>query len=638
MSVESPTWIERNQQQLGVALAAILARLDAYATADAPLGDEPALVLDVPSLDAIGALFNLSEFERGLVLLAGAVELSSSVALACSLAHGDARRPHATFGLALATLPGAFWSAISPDAPLRRWRLVHVENGGSLTQAAVRLDERILHLLAGVDGPDAALAPFVTVVPTTGAPLPRSQQAIADTVVATWRAANAGTSRARSAHLYGAERDHLRAVSDGIAAAIGAATTLVVDPVALPPPGPELETVVAAMERECLLTGSLLVVEPVPSIVGDDLHSWFVRSLLERPPLTIIVASRERVVHDGRVVALAVPHPTLAERRGQWRDAVGAGDRSSDRVAAGFTLSPRAIQAVAEESRARPATTLWTICRERVRTDVGGSARVIVPAAGWDGLVLPEESARQLLDIVEEAAHRAVVHDQWGFARPGARGGGTTALFCGPSGTGKTMAAEVIAKALEVDLYHVDLSQVVNKYIGETEKNLARVFDAGERGGAVLLFDEADALFGKRTEVKDSHDRYANIEVSYLLQRMEAYRGVALLTTNLRANLDPAFVRRLRFIVPFPHPDEERRRTIWEQIFPPGVPTEGIDFAGLARLDVTGGTIKNIALSAAYRAAADAGAVTMAHLRHAAEGEYRKLDRPITETELKGWR
>ncbi len=199
------------------------------------------------------------------------------------------------------------------------------------------------------------------------------------------------------------------------------------------------------------------------------------------------------------------------------------------------------------------------------------------------------------------------------------------------------MAAEVLANELRLDLYRIDLSSVVSKYIGETEKNLRRVFDAAEAGGAVLLFDEADALFGKRSEVKDSHDRYANIEVSYLLQRMEAYRGLAILTTNMKDALDHAFLRRIRFVVQFPFPDAGQRAEIWRRIFPASTPTEGLDLDQLARLNVAGGNIRNIALHAAFLAADAGEPVRMTHLLRAAQGEYTKLEKPLTETEIRGW-
>jgi SpoVK/Ycf46/Vps4 family AAA+-type ATPase len=265
-------------------------------------------------------------------------------------------------------------------------------------------------------------------------------------------------------------------------------------------------------------------------------------------------------------------------------------------------------------------------------------AQRIEPAATWEDLVLPEPQKKALTEIVANVRQRAKVYDGWGFATKGSRGLGISALFAGASGTGKTMAAEVLAGQLELDLYRIDLSSVVSKYIGETEKNLRRVFDAAEEGGAVLLFDEADALFGKRSEVKDSHDRYANIEVSYLLQRMETYRGLAILTTNMKGELDTAFLRRLRFVVQFPFPDAAQRARIWERIFPADTPTEGLDTAKLAKLNVAGGNIRNIALQAAFLAADEGMPVRMVHLLHAAYTEYTKLEKPLTEAEIGGWR
>jgi SpoVK/Ycf46/Vps4 family AAA+-type ATPase len=229
------------------------------------------------------------------------------------------------------------------------------------------------------------------------------------------------------------------------------------------------------------------------------------------------------------------------------------------------------------------------------------------------------------------------VYDEWGFRQKMNRGLGISALFAGASGTGKTMAAEVIANDLRLNLYRIDLSAVVSKYIGETEKNLRQLFDAAEDGGAILFFDEADALFGKRSEIKDSHDRYANIEINYLLQRMEAYRGLAVLATNMKSALDQAFLRRLRFIVNFPFPGAEDRKRIWRKVFPAETPIERLDYDRLARLNLTGGSIHNIALNAAFLAAQAGGAVTMPLVLAAARTEFRKLERPINEADLR-WR
>jgi SpoVK/Ycf46/Vps4 family AAA+-type ATPase len=229
------------------------------------------------------------------------------------------------------------------------------------------------------------------------------------------------------------------------------------------------------------------------------------------------------------------------------------------------------------------------------------------------------------------------VNGEWGFAARYTRGLGLSALFAGPSGTGKTMAAGVLGRELDRDLYQIDLATVVSKYIGETEKHLRKIFDTAERSGAILLFDEADALFGKRSQVKDSHDRYANLEISYLLQRMESYRGIAILTTNMQNALDPAFQRRLRFVVQFPFPDAPSRESIWRRVFPASAPIAELDYERLAQLNVTGGSIRNIALLSAFLAA-DAGTpIAMSHILEAARTEYAKLDKPLAAAETRGW-
>jgi SpoVK/Ycf46/Vps4 family AAA+-type ATPase len=259
------------------------------------------------------------------------------------------------------------------------------------------------------------------------------------------------------------------------------------------------------------------------------------------------------------------------------------------------------------------------------------------PRTGWHDLVLPPLQIDTLKQIVAHARQRALVHGEWGFAERYTRGLGITALFAGASGTGKTMAAEVVAAELGLDLYQIDLAGVVSKYIGETEKNLRRIFDAAEDGGAVLLFDEADAIFGKRSEVKDSHDRYANLEISYLLQRMEAYRGLAILTTNMKHALDEAFLRRLRFIVQFPFPGTLQRKHIWERVFPSGAPLAAVDFDLAAKLNISGGVIRNIAAYAAFLAAEQGSRIGMGHIMSAARVEYAKHDRPLTPAETGGW-
>jgi SpoVK/Ycf46/Vps4 family AAA+-type ATPase len=257
------------------------------------------------------------------------------------------------------------------------------------------------------------------------------------------------------------------------------------------------------------------------------------------------------------------------------------------------------------------------------------------PKATWDDIMLPDPEMRLLRQIAGQVGQRSRVYDEWGFRGKMNRGFGINALFTGESGTGKTMAAEVLANELQLHLYRIDLASVVSKYIGETEKNLRRLFDAAEDGDAILFFDEADALFGKRSEVKDSHDRYANIEINYLLQRMEAFHGLAILATNLKNGMDAAFLRRLRFIVQFPFPGVAERRRIWSNVFPYDMPTRGLDYDWLARLNLTGGSIHNVAINAAFAAAQAGEPLTMPMVLDAARSEFRKLERPINESDLR---
>jgi SpoVK/Ycf46/Vps4 family AAA+-type ATPase len=337
--------------------------------------------------------------------------------------------------------------------------------------------------------------------------------------------------------------------------------------------------------------------------------------------------------------------PPLEERVEQWRAELGPLavplNGHLEQIADQFRLPSTGIAAAARElaleDSSHLADSAWRICRERARGGLEELARRIPARATWDDLVLPEPQLEMLRALVLQVRHRCRVFEQWGFScRPG-RSPGVTALFSGPSGSGKTLGAEVLAADLQLDLYRIDLSSTVSKYIGETEKNLKRIFDAAEASGAILLFDEADALFGKRSEVKDSHDRFANLEISYLLQRMEAYRGLAILTTNLKGALDTAFLRRLRFHVQFPFPAPAERERIWQRAFPAEAPIDGLDWGKLSRLAVAGGNIANIALGAAFRAANESSAVTMRHVLAAARAECAKIEKPLAENEVRGW-
>ncbi|HEY7544943.1 MAG TPA: ATP-binding protein, partial [Blastocatellia bacterium] len=337
--------------------------------------------------------------------------------------------------------------------------------------------------------------------------------------------------------------------------------------------------------------------------------------------------------------------PRVTESKRLWDSALAKCDRLADEISSGDLAGKFRFSASQIDGALRTAENLarwrspgeWRItmadisaaCRMQSAPRLGSLARKIDPVHTWREIVLPPDQLSQLRELCNEARYRHRVYGEWGFERKLSLGKGLNALFSGPPGTGKTMAAEVIASELQLDLYQIDLSQVVSKYIGETEKNLHQIFREAQMSQAILFFDEADALFGKRSEVKDAHDRYANIEVGYLLQKMEEYEGIAILATNLRENLDEAFVRRMRFIVEFPFPNQEYRQKIWEVIFPAEAPLgEDVDVERLARdIKLAGGNIRNIALAAAFYAASDGGRIVMPHIEQAARREFQKLGR-----------
>ncbi len=366
--------------------------------------------------------------------------------------------------------------------------------------------------------------------------------------------------------------------------------------------------------------------------------------LLERTNGAIFLDTRESWPGLGRSnIAVDIAKPTAAEQQTAWQSVLGA--RTEDdpaMLASQFNLSLADIRRIAQQTLAdaSPGNStlrdrLWKSCLLSTRPRLDTLAQRLEPRMTWDDLILPVSETSLLQQIAEQVAQRTTVYEKWGFSHKMSRGLGISALFAGDSGTGKTMAAEVIAAHLRLDLYRIDLSAVVSKYIGETEKNLRRLFDAAENGGAILFFDEADALFGKRSEVKDSHDRYANIEINYLLQRMESYRGLAILATNMKSALDQAFLRRLRFVVNFPFPGAAERKAMWQRVFPAGVPKSDLDCDRLARLNMTGGNIYNVALNAAFMAARAGTRVTMPLVLDAARAEFRKLERPINEMDFR---
>ncbi|WP_055554571.1 ATP-binding protein [Streptomyces sp. NBRC 110028] len=609
----------------------------------APDGASPAAPPTPATLDALVTCFSLSPFERDVVLLAAAAELEPTAAARCAAASGDPARTYPTFSLALAALPAPHWSALTPVAPLRRWRLVELEDDTRLTTTRLRLDERILHFLAGSPYLDARLHGLLRRAPAPRA-LTASYDRAASRVAAGW--AESRPDAPLRVELVGAD---LRSRHD-IAAAAAHRSGLGLYAMAaddLPTDPAERDRLARLWQREAILLPAALLLEAGDL---DREQAAATDAFLATAAVPLVVSSQDpRRTDRPRGERVAVPRLGDEEQYGLWADAFADVPEVEEAhlrsLVAQFQLPPHVIRSAAASVRRdlpdedeRDATELaWHAGLTEARIGLDELGRRIEPEAAWGDLVLAERQLRILREIVAHVRRRGTVHQEWGFAETLRRGLGVTALFAGGSGTGKTLAAEVMAKELGLDLFIIDLSQVVSKYIGETEKNLRKVFDAAERGGALLLFDEADALFGKRSEVKDSHDRYANLEVSYLLMRMEAYRGLAILTTNMKKALDPAFMRRIRFVVDFPFPGETERAEIWRRVLPARAPMKDIDAERLAQLTVAGGSIRNIALSGAFLAAEEGDRLQMRHMLAAARTEYLKLDRSLTTSEVHGW-
>jgi hypothetical protein len=514
-----------------------------------------------------------------------------------------------------------------------------------LARGRLRIDERILHYLAGVNYLDVRLRGLLApAAPPTA--MAQTHRTIADDA----RHAVETATEPPLVWLTGDDASGQADVAVAVAAALGLGLHLL-HANDIPSGHAEVEALATLWEREAILLGSALLV----NCEANPLPTAAARFLKALRGLVFVSASLPQPL-DRPGVRFSVDKPDAVEQKILWQQALGTATRphgaarlngafaaTLDGIAGQFKLSARSIQAEAAQlaptlaASDHPDRVMWSACRTLGRSRLDELAQRIESAAGWDELILPEAQQATLRQIGAHVRNRLKVYQDWGFGDRGARGLGISALFAGESGTGKTLAAEVLAHELQLDLYRIDLSAVVNKYIGETEKNLRRVFDAAEDSGAILLFDEADALFGKRSEVKDSHDRYANIEVGYLLQRMEAYRGLAILTTNLKTSLDVAFQRRLRFVVNFPFPDQALREAIWRTAFPARTPLVAIDNGKLARLNVTGGSIRNIAINAAFRAAELEEPVSMAHLLHAAHLEASKRERPLSDAETRGW-
>jgi hypothetical protein len=584
-----------------------------------------------PALVSLAERTGLSRFERDILLLCAAVELDPSIRGLCAAAYGNEAMPYPTFALALSVLPDPAWDATAPDGTLRAWRLIEVSRpwGESLISAPIRTDERIVNYLKGLDHLDARLRALVRLAPPADERLlPDSQVAAMESVA---RQLSAGPAVIQ---LVGPDRRSALSVASAATARIGLQLCLM--PATVLPHSPdEIDELARLWCREAALSPVMLCVDGDGDEAGADpaARDAGLAAFAARLDVPVLVRARENVpALSAHGSLLDIDPPTMGERRTAWqRHLPAASAADPNALAAQFALDTATIASAAADPDP------WARCRTLTRPDLNGYAQRLEPKAGWDDLVLGERETRLLHGIEDQVRNRWQVYEDWGFAAKTTRGLGLSALFCGPPGCGKTLAAEVLAHDLGLDLYRTDLSAVVSKYIGETEKHLRRLFDAAEAGGWLLFFDEADALFGKRTEVTDSHDRFANIQIDYLLQRIETYQGLAILSTNMRSAMDEAFLRRLRFIVEFPFPDTPQRRAIWALAFPDVVPgADSLDLDRLAELPASGGVIHNIAMNAAFLAAARKSDLDMDLVLLAARDEFAKLQLPVRQRDLAG--
>ncbi|RCJ41015.1 hypothetical protein A6770_36605 [Nostoc minutum NIES-26] len=613
-----------------------------------------------PALEQLCQRFKLSEFERSILVFCAGVEIDLRFPHLCTKAHGTESQYNPTFGLALSILPNPHWSALAPDSPLRYWKLIELGSNNILTNTSLYIDERILHYLIGVKTTDPLLTE-ITELPADTQQLIPSHQCLADSIKALW-GLNSLQNSPPLIQLCGSEMEDKTDIAQAVCQHFNLQVNLL-NCHRIPLRPNELETFIRRLERECILEAKALLLVCEDIDYSDKLQLASVHQLLEELQCFAIATTVSPLPGIKRqMIRFDVPKPLPQEQLITWENSVaelktqlnGQGKLISDSEQLMQDLQELTSQFQLSTSTIRRACTaavgqltipsapslkqaLWQSCRVQARPRLDELAERIESKLSWEDLVLPPLQKGILKEISAHVRQKAKVYEKWGFASKSRRGLGITTLFSGPSGTGKTLAAGVLANELNLDLYRIELSAVVSKYIGETEKNLQQIFDAAESGGVILLFDEADSIFGKRSEVKDSKDRNANLEVSYLLQRMESYPGMAILTTNLQSNLDPAFMRRLRFVIQFSLPDAAHRAEIWRRIFPPDTPTEGLNFEKLAQLNAPGGNIRIIALNSAFMAADAEEPVQMKHILKATQTEYEKLGKSLTSVEISGW-
>ena len=624
------------------------------------------------ALPLLANIFELSHFEIDALLIAAAPQVDLKYERLYAYLQDDVTQKRPAVRLILDLLCGSFADEVaarayfSSQAALWRYQLLQWvetthEKAASFLARPIRADERIVQFLLGNAQVDARLS-FVQVLSgqpdEAAAPAPQVQSNGCLSLTRDYLEKKLPEPGKLVYFLHGPDPVERRAAAAAMSREFGL-PLLLVDIEALLNAGLPVETALQLAFREGLLQPAAVYVEPCDRLLAEDEKTLYARKVLfktiaELGWLTFLAGAAmlpppEDFVRQHIFIHLEFPATTCGRRQQLWETWLGNGSAAvaPAELANKFRFNAGQIQqafytaknlAIARDGAnyGITASDLYQACRLLSNQKLGQYAQKITPKFAWDDLILPADRKAQLREICQWVKYHHVVFGEWGFDRKLSLGKGLNILFAGPSGTGKTMAAEIIAGALGLELYKIDLSVVVSKYIGETEKNLSRIFTEAATSNAILFFDEADALFGKRSEVKDAHDRYANIEINYLLMKLEEHEGIVILATNMQKNLDEAFQRRLHFAVEFPFPDEDHRRRIWRSVFPAEAPTSAdIELPFLARrFKLSGGSIKNIAINAAFLAAQNSGTIGMEHVILATKREFQKLGKQCVKSDF----
>jgi AAA+ superfamily predicted ATPase len=655
---------------LPLALAEVRAVLDQLAEEIARRKSESDRQSVTLRLDELACLFKLTPFDIDVILICLAPELDLRYERLYAYLQDDVTRKRPSADLVLNLLCPSFEAKLAArerffyESPLLKHHLIHLFDDPShhnppLLSKCLKLDERIVNYLLDSDELDTRILPYARHIKPQGGMedllLPGDLKSRLSLLAREKWAKDHGLIF----YFQGPYGVGKQSTAEALCRELGIGLLTVEGERLLNTDTVGFDTGVLLAGREALLQGSALYWNGFDALLDDNKPTaleMLMRELERGAGLGFLAGKKTwepmDALRDTTFVRIEFSRPSHGEQLELWSRSLNgksplAADVDLGAVADKFRFSGGQIRDAAATARnlaywRNPGNgpvsmaDLHAACRLQSNRKLSTLAKKITPHYRWDDIILPLDQLQQLREICNHLKYRSLIYENWGFERKLSLGKGLNVLFAGPSGTGKTMASEILAGELGLDLYKIDLSRVVSKYIGETEKNLARIFTEAETSNAILFFDEADALFGKRSEVKDAHDRYANIEVGYLLQKMEEYEGITILATNLRRNMDEAFVRRMRFIVEFPFPDEFHRYKIWQVHFPDEAPRDDdIDFKFLARqLKLTGGNIRNIAINASFLAASNGGRIGMEHLIHAAKGELRKMGKLCVKSDF----